>query len=101
MNIVDVPNLTFGVIQATVGVHGARSLPKHQTMITMHGLPTSSTQLQPTQPAPGLSRQTQAARSVYVTQAMNDFLELRLRGATGTVKVRNVGVGPAMAPGSW
>ena len=32
-------------------------------------------------------RQTQAARTCFVTQAMKDFLELRLRGANGTVKV--------------
>jgi len=32
-------------------------------------------------------QQTQAARTCFVTQAMKDFLELRLRGANGTVKV--------------
>ena len=31
-------------------------------------------------------RQAQSARSCFVTHAMPDFLELRVRGATGTVK---------------
>lgn len=35
-----------------------------------------------------------------MTQAMNDFLELRLRGASGTVKVRLLGV-QAIRGGRW